>query len=138
MRHRHAGRALGRTAAHRKALLRNQATDLIRYERLVTTEAKAKELRSLVEKVITLGKRGTLPARRQAAAVLTDRQMVRRLFTDVAPRFQGRPGGYTRITRLGPRLGDGAHMSQIELVEGPAPATAPVPAGKKQTKKEGT
>ncbi len=117
MRHRHAGRALGRTSSHRKALIRNQITDLLRYERLVTTEAKAKELRPAAERVITLGKRGDLHARRQAAAVLTDRKILTRLFDELAPRYQNRPGGYTRITKLGPRRGDGAHMAQIELVE---------------------
>ena len=117
MRHRHAGRALGRTSSHRKALIRNQITDLLRHERLVTTEAKAKELRPAAERIITLGKRGDLHARRQAAAVLTDRKIVTRLFDELAPRYQNRPGGYTRITKLGPRRGDGAHMAQIELVE---------------------
>jgi large subunit ribosomal protein L17 len=117
MRHRHAGRPLGRTSSHRKALIRNQITDLLRYERLVTTEAKAKELRPAAERVITLGKRGDLHARRQAAAVLTDRKILTRLFDELAPRYQNRPGGYTRITKLGPRRGDGAHMAQIELVE---------------------
>jgi large subunit ribosomal protein L17 len=117
MRHRNAGRALGRTSSHRKALIRNQITDLLRHERLVTTEAKAKELRPAAERVITLAKRGDLHARRQAAAILTDRKIVTRLFDEVAPRYQNRPGGYTRITKLGPRRGDGAHMAQIELVE---------------------
>ena len=134
MRHRHAGRALGRTSSHRKALIRNQITDLLRHERIVTTEAKAKELRPAAERVITLGKRGDLHARRQAAAVLTDRKIVTRLFDELAPRYENRPGGYTRITKLGPRRGDGAHMAQIELVEigGDvsimAPSTTPEPA----------
>ncbi len=123
MRHRVGGRALGRKSSHRTALLRNQVTDLLRHDRIVTTEAKAKELRPLAEKVITLGKRDDLHARRLAGAVLTDRRVLRRLFEEVAPRFRDRPGGYTRITKLGPRLGDGAHMAQIELVVGDTSAT---------------
>lgn len=125
MRHRVAGRGLGRTSSHRKALIRNQVTELLRHERIVTTEAKAKTIRPAAEKVITLGKRGTLHARRQAGAILTDRGVLKLLFDDIAPRFQTRPGGYTRIVKLGPRQGDGARMALIELVEGPrAPATA--------------
>ena len=119
MRHRVAGRGLGRTSSHRKALIRNQVTELLRHERIVTTEAKAKTIRPAAEKVITLGKRGTLHARRQAGAILTDRGVLKLLFDDIAPRFQTRPGGYTRIVKLGPRQGDGAHMALIELVEGP-------------------
>ena len=95
--------------------------ELLRHERIVTTEAKAKELRPFAERVIGLGKRGDLHARRQAHALLQDPKIVRRLFDDIAPRYQDRPGGYTRITKLGPRVGDGAHMAQIELVEGPEP-----------------
>ncbi len=125
MRHRVAGRGLGRTSSHRKALIRNQVTELLRHERIVTTEAKAKTIRPAAEKVITLGKRGTLHARRQAGAILTDRGVLKLLFDDIAPRFQTRPGGYTRIVKLGPRQGDGARMALIELVEGPAtPTTA--------------
>lgn len=125
MRHRVAHRGLGRTSSHRKALIRNQVTELLRHERIVTTEAKAKTIRPAAEKVITLGKRGTLHARRQAGAILTDRGVLKLLFDDIAPRFQTRPGGYTRIVKLGPRQGDGARMALIELVEGPrTPATA--------------
>ena len=116
MRHRKSGRALGRTASHRKALTRNQVTDLIRYGRLVTTEAKAKELRSAAERAITLGERGDLHARRQASALMTDRRVLRHLFETLGPTYRERRGGYTRITKLGPRLGDGAEMAQIELV----------------------
>lgn len=122
MRHRLSGRALGRSSSHRQALIRNQITDLLRHERIVTTEAKAKTLRPAAEKVITLGKRGTLHARRQAAATLTDRRVVRRLFDDIAPRFASRRGGYTRIVKLGPRKGDGARMALIELVDGAPPS----------------
>ena len=128
MRHRLAGRALGRSSGHRKALLRNQVTDLLRHERIVTTEAKAKEVRPLAEKIITLGKRGDLHARRQAGAVLTDGKVLRRLFDDIAPRFADRRGGYTRITKLGPRLGDGARMAQLELVTRSTPQPAALAA----------
>lgn len=117
MRHRKAGRALSRSRSHRTALLRNQVTELFRHEAIVTTEAKAKSIRPLAEKMITLGKRGDLHARRQASAVLTDRKMLRRLFDEIAPRFEERRGGYTRIVKLGPRRGDGARMAHIELVE---------------------
>ncbi len=120
MRHRIARRQLGRTATHRKALIHNQVTDLLRHDRIVTTEAKAKELRPIAERVITLGKRGDSAARRRAGAVLTDSAVLRRLFRELGPRFRDRPGGYTRIVKLGPRLGDGARMAQIELVEGAA------------------
>ena len=116
MRHRHAGRALGRTGSHRRALIRNQITDLLRHERIVTTEAKARELRPAAERVITLGKRGSLHARRQAAAVLTDKKILRRLFTDIASRYQDRNGGYTRVIRGKTRKGDGAEMGYIQLV----------------------
>lgn len=126
MRHRIAGRQLGRTSAHRKALLRNQVTDLLRHERLVTTEAKAKEVRPLAEKLISLARQDSLHTRRRAAAVLTDRKLLRRLFTEIGPHFAARPGGYTRITKLGPRLGDGAEMAQIAFVDAVhrAPPTA--------------
>ncbi|BDG45574.1 MULTISPECIES: 50S ribosomal protein L17 [Bacillaceae] len=117
-------RKLGRTSAQRKALLRDLATDLIINERIETTEARAKELRSVVEKMITLGKRGDLHARRQAAAFIrkevanseTGQDALQKLFSDIAPRYQDRQGGYTRIMKLGPRRGDGAPMVIIELV----------------------
>ena len=117
MRHRKSGRALSRSRSHRSALVRNQVTDLLRHEAIVTTEAKAKSIRPVAEKMITLGKRGDLHARRQAAAVLTDKHILRVLFDEIAPRFADRPGGYTRIIKLGPRRGDGALMAHIELVE---------------------
>ncbi|KQL52148.1 50S ribosomal protein L17 [Heyndrickxia shackletonii] len=117
-------RKLGRTSAQRKALLRDLATDLIINERIETTEARAKELRSVVEKMITLGKRGDLHARRQAAAYIrhevanaeTNEDAVQKLFGDIATRYQERQGGYTRIMKLGPRRGDGAPVVIIELV----------------------
>ncbi len=124
MRHRKGGRALSRSRSHRAALVRNQVTELLRHEAIVTTEAKAKTIRPVAERMITLGKRGDLHARRQAAAVLTDRKVLRTLFNDIAPRFSTRNGGYTRIIKLGPRRGDGAQMAHIELVERAAPVVA--------------
>mgnify|MGYP005606779273 FL=1 len=117
-------RKLGRTSSQRKALLRDLATDLIVHERIETTEAKAKELRSVVEKMITLGKRGDLHARRQAAAFIrnevadaeTGKDALQKLFSDIAPRYEERQGGYTRIMKMGPRRGDGAPVVIIELV----------------------
>lgn len=116
MRHRWGGRKLGRPTAERKALLRGQSTDLLRYEKIKTTEAKAKELRGAVDHLITLAKDGSLHARRQALAYVYDPRVVDKLFHELAPRFMERPGGYTRIVRLGPRKGDAAFMVQIELV----------------------
>src|SRR5690625_4089471 len=115
-------RKLGRTTDQRKALLRNLASDLIIHERLEVTEAKAKELRSVVDKMITLGKRGDLHARRQAASFLynkevdEDNSVIQKLFDDVAKRYEDRQGGYTRVLKLGERQGDGAPMAIIELV----------------------
>lgn len=117
MRHRVNGRKFDRAGDERKALLKGLVNDLIRHERMRTTEAKAKEMRPLVEKMITLGKDGTVHARRQAFAYVNDKDIVSKLFGEIAPRFATRPGGYTRIVKLGPRLGDGAPMAQIELVE---------------------
>lgn len=116
MRHRVGGRKLSRSTGHRRALYRNLVTDLLRYEKVVTTEAKAKEARSLAEKMITLGKQGSLHARRQALAFVFDKGVVDKLFDDVGPRYAERQGGYTRMTKLGPRLGDAAPMVQLELV----------------------
>ncbi|GAH80153.1 unnamed protein product [marine sediment metagenome] len=108
MRHKVAGRKLGRSSSHRRALYRNLVTDLINYEKITTTEAKAKEVRSLVEQMITLGKGGGLHSRRQALSFVLDKRLTDKLFTELAPRYAERPGGYTRIIKLGPRLGDGA------------------------------
>ncbi len=116
MRHKIAGRKLSRATDHRMALYRNLVTDLLCYEKIVTTEAKAKEARSLAEKMITLGKKGGLPARRQALVVVYDKDVVNKLFTELGPRYAQRAGGYTRVVKLGPRLGDGAPMAQLELV----------------------
>jgi large subunit ribosomal protein L17 len=117
MRHQIAGRKLGRSSAHRKALYRNLVTDLLNYERISSTEAKAKEIRSLAEKMITLGKEGGLNSRRQALSFILDKKIAEKVFSELAPRYAERPGGYTRLIKLGPRLGDGAPMVRIELVE---------------------
>ena len=116
MPHNIAGRKLGRATDHRLALFRNLVTDLLRYEKVITTEAKAREVRPLAEKVITMGKRGDLAARRQALRIVYDKKMVDKLFTELGPRYAERPGGYTRMVKLGPRQGDGARMAQLELV----------------------
>jgi large subunit ribosomal protein L17 len=117
MRHKVSGRKFDRAGDERQSLFRGLVKDLMRHERMKTTEAKAKEVRPLAEKMITLGKNGTVPARRQAMAFLNDKDIVKKLFDDIGPRFAERPGGYTRIIKLGPRGGDGAHMAQLELVE---------------------
>ncbi len=131
MRHRKSVVKLGRTAAHRKAMLRNMVTDLLRHERITTTAPKARAVRSLAERMITLGKRETLHARRHAARVIRDGDVVRKLFDDVAPRYAERPGGYTRTYKLGSRSGDAAEMAIIELVE------AEMKPSKKKRKKRG-
>jgi large subunit ribosomal protein L17 len=116
MRHLVKGRKLGRTTAHRKALLRNLVTSFFEKERIQTTLAKAKEARPFAEKMITLAKKNTLPTRRRALAFLTKESAVTRLFNDIAPRFSERPGGYTRIVKTGLRLGDGSQMALLELI----------------------
>ncbi len=117
MRHRNKGRTLSRTASHKKATMRNMATSLFRHERIETTTAKAKELRPFAERLITLGKRGDLHARRLAGRLIADRQVLGKLFDDIGPRFTERPGGYTRILKLGNRRGDAAEMALIELFD---------------------
>jgi large subunit ribosomal protein L17 len=117
MRHQRSGKKLGRTPAHRKALYSNLAGALIEHGRISTTEAKAKAVKPFAEKMITLGKRGDLHARRQALAALRSNDVVHRLFADIAPRFADRPGGYTRIVKLGMRQGDAAEMVYLELVD---------------------
>lgn len=117
MRHNKAGRRLGRTTSHRIAMFRNMVTSLLNHERVVTTDAKAKEIRSVAEKMITLGKRGDLHAMRQAAAYIREKSVVTKLFSTIAPRYKERQGGYTRIIKLGQRLGDAAPLSVIELVQ---------------------
>ncbi len=117
MRHQRSGKKLGRSPAHRKALYANLASALIAHGRIQTTEAKAKAVKPFAEKVIELGKRGDLHARRQALAALRSNDVVHRLFAVIAPRFSERPGGYTRIVKLGPRQGDAAEMVYLELVD---------------------
>ena len=117
MRHNSAGRRLGRTTSHRIAMFRNMVTSFLQHEKITTTDAKAKELRSIAERMITLGKKGDLHATRQAAAYIRDKKVVTKLFTTIAPRYADRPGGYTRIIKLGIRPGDTAPVSVIELVE---------------------
>jgi large subunit ribosomal protein L17 len=117
MRHLKAGRKLNRTPAHRKALFRNLVTSLIEHELVHTTDAKAKELRRIADRMITLGKRGTLHARRQALSYIRSQSAVSKLFGEVATRFRERPGGYTRVIKLGHRHGDAAPMSVIELTD---------------------
>ena len=115
MRHLKAGRHLGRTSAHRAALYRNLVTELLGHDRIRTTDEKAKEIRRFADRMVTLGKQGTLAARRRALAFIRDKDVVHRLFAEVAPRFAERAGGYTRIVKLGHRAGDAAAMSVIEL-----------------------
>jgi len=117
MRHQRAGKKLGRDSAHRKALYANLAGALIEHGRIKTTEAKAKAVKPLAEQMITLGKRGDLAARRHAISTLRSKDVVHVLFADVAPRFVDRPGGYTRIVKLGQRYGDAAPMVYLELVD---------------------
>ena len=141
MRHRVAHRKLGRVTEHRIAMLRNQATDLLRYEHLTTTVTRAKELRPFVERLITIAKRGVsegangrvLQARRLVMHDLKDRAVVTKLFDTLAPRFQARPGGYTRLLRLGFRKGDAAEIAQVELVGSEFDPRAKAEAGSTKT-----
>ena len=128
MRHHRSGKKLGRDSAHRKALYSNLAGSLIEHGRIKTTVAKAKAVRPVAEKMITLGRRGDLAARRQALAYLRSNDIVHILFAEVAPRFTDRPGGYTRIVKVGPRAGDAAEMAYLEFVDyvPPAPVVRPV------------
>ena len=139
MRHARSGRKLGRDSAHRKALYSNLAGALIEHGRIKTTVTKAKAVKPYAEQMITLGRRGDLHARRQATAFLRSRDVVHKLFADVAPLFKDRPGGYTRIVKIGPRPGDAAEMAYLELVDEeyvarereartPEPVAAEVPA----------
>ena len=122
MRHRNSGRKLGRTSTHRLAMFRNMVVSLFEHERIETTDTRAKELRSIAEKLITQGKKGTLHARRNAARWVQNPDVLKKLFDDIAPRFAERPGGYTRIVKVRQRHGDNAPMSIIELVPGGRPA----------------
>ena len=117
MRHGLSGRKLGRTTAHRKAMFDNMAASLIKHEQITTTLPKAKDLRRVVDRLITLGKRGNLHARRQAISVLQDAKLAQKLFGPLAERYSGRNGGYTRVLKAGYRYGDAAPMAVIELVD---------------------
>jgi len=116
MRHQKAGRKLGRTSSHRKAMFRNMLTSLFEHEKIETTDAKAKELRKIAEKIVTLGKKGDLHSRRQVLRVISDKKIAKNLFDQIAPRYQSRNGGYTRIFKVGRRQGDNAPLSIIELI----------------------
>src|SRR5579863_3112377 len=132
MRHRHSGRQLSRNSSHRHAMLQNMSVSLLRHETIRTTLPKAKELRRVVEPLITLGKSDGDANRRLAFARLRDAQIVEKLFVDLGPRFKARPGGYTRILRMGPRPGDSAPMALMQLVDGPVAVAAEEPTeGKK-------
>ena len=124
MRHRKAGLKLGRTASHRDAMLRNMVTSLFKHDRIQTTDVKAKELRRWADKMITLAKRGDLHARRQALAVIREKDVVHKLFNEAAERFSGRQGGYTRVVKMGFRPGDAAQIALIELVDPPVSVPA--------------
>ena len=136
MKHRVVGRRLDRTTEHRTAMLRNLVTSLLDHERIKTTTPKAKELKRFADKIITLGKKGTAHARRTAAVDVRDTAVLEKLFGDVAVRFKSRPGGYTRIIRVGNRVGDNAQMSYIELVDRKqaAPEAEETPAAKGEKK----
>src|SRR6478752_7637461 len=134
MRHGMRHRKLGRTSSHREALFRNQLQSLVEKERIVTTLPKAKELRPIAEKVITRGKHGTVHDRRWVLGWVLSRDLVKKVFDEIAPRFTARPGGYLRIVKLGPRQGDGAEMAVLEFVERESAAAAPAPEEKKGKK----
>ncbi len=136
MRHRKLRRKLGRTSAHREALLRNLTTSLLLYEKIITTVAKAKELRKIAERMITLAKRNDLHARRQAADVIQNERVLKKLFETIGERYRGRNGGYTRITKLEYRVGDGAPLAAVELVDAEVSPEVAAKRGKKEKKKE--
>jgi len=117
MRHNIAGRSLSRDSGHRKSLYRNLVTALLKHEKIVTTEAKAKEVRGMAEKMITLGKQSGLHSYRQALTFIVDKKVTEKIFSELGPRYKERAGGYTRIVKLEPRLGDNAPMVQLELVK---------------------
>jgi large subunit ribosomal protein L17 len=135
MKHRVVGRRLDRTTEHRTAMFRNMVTSLFRHERIVTTTPKAKELRRIADKIVTFAKKGTPHARRLAHRDVRDVEVLGKLFGSIAERFKSRPGGYTRVVRVGRRPGDNAEMALIELVERAAPAKEPEPEGKAAEKK---
>ena len=137
MRHQVGGRKLGRTTSHRLAMLNNMVTSLLEHEAIHTTVPKAKEARKLAEKIITLGKKGGLHNVRLAARVVKDKDVLHKVFSEIAQRYASRPGGYTRIVRTGFRRGDAAEMAYLELVDRPAKA-APAAAAGTEAKAEGT
>ncbi|MFT5433881.1 MAG: large subunit ribosomal protein L17 [Myxococcota bacterium] len=137
MRHKVKGRKLSRTHSHRKAMFRNMVTSLLRHERIITTLPKAKELRGVADRCITYGKKGSLHHRRLAARLINDKDVVNTLFTEFAERYETRPGGYTRIIRLGWRKGDAAEMAVIELVDGNADVIARRRPSEDQTEEGG-
>jgi large subunit ribosomal protein L17 len=122
MRHGNSGKKLGRTSSHRMAMLRNMVTSFLKYEKVRTTDVKAKELKKVAEKMVTLGKRGDLHARRQAAAFVREKEIVAKLFDDFSARYRDCEGGYTRIVKMGHRVGDGAPMSIVEFTREAVPA----------------
>ncbi len=132
MRHHLSGRQLSRNSPHRAAMLRNMSVSLLRHETIRTTLPKAKELRRVVEPLVTLGKKDSEANRRLAFSRLRDTAVVEKLFTDLGPRFKARPGGYTRILRMMPRPGDSATMALMQLVDGPAAAEQPAEGGAKK------
>jgi large subunit ribosomal protein L17 len=136
MRHLNSGRKLSRNSSHRWAMMRNMVTSLLREEKIQTTDPKAKELRRWVDRVITLGKEGSLHARRQALAIIQDKTVVHKLFETIATRFKTRPGGYTRIIKIGRRHGDAAPVSLIELVAGADEAAESATGQEKKAKKK--
>ncbi len=137
MRHNMVHRKLGRVSEHRRALFRNQLRSIIAHERIVTTLPKAKELRPIVEKMVTLGRRAeSVHARRLAGRWLADRDLIKRLFAEIGPRFVDRPGGYTRIVKLGPRRGDGAELAILEFVDYRLPEAKKSTAGESAKEKK--
>src|ERR1051325_2149128 len=135
MRHLRAGKKFNRSASHRRALLRNLVTSLLRHERIQTTDPKAKELRRWADWMIGLGKQGTLHARRQALAIIQDEAVVHKLFDSLAARFKDRPGGYSRIVKVGWRRGDQAAVSIVELMPASAPTKAEAEGGKRRRRR---
>jgi len=135
MRHLKSGRQLSRNSSHRWALMRNLITALLREEKIRTTDPKAKELRRWVDRVITLGKAGSLHARRQALSIVQDKAVVRKLFDTIGPRFKDRQGGYTRIVKIGIRRGDAAQMAVIELVGGDQEKAQPSGGGRRRRRR---
>ena len=136
MRHRHGFNRLGRKPAHRKAMTRNMVTSLLRHERITTTKPKAQAVRRVAEKMITRAKNDTVHNRRLVARDINDKGVVSKLFTELGPRFKERPGGYTRILKLGPRMSDAAEMVILELVERTGDEAAPAKKGKKAAETE--